>query len=159
MLNTSRYQLPLLKPNIKTEKDVRHGKTHNTALKEIISQTDRLLVSLSSKTHVFEDKMTKYQSVRPIISFCSCHIRTCRPVFLPTPIKYNVSRTSPCFIKPNYGASYMRATSTVKTLSFLTVHPDKKCKLRSACLCVIRVYTVAIPSVHCRRTAITSQLL
>ena len=27
----------------------------------------------------------------------------------------------------HYGASYMRATSTVKTLSFWTVHPDKQC--------------------------------
>ena len=33
------------------------------ALKEIISQTDQYLDRLSSKTHVFEDKMTKYQSV------------------------------------------------------------------------------------------------
>ena len=58
----------------------------------------------------------------------------------------------------HYGASYMRATSTVKTLSFWTVHPDKQCKLRSACslgIGVIRVYTVAIPSVHCRRIAMT----
>ena len=29
-------------------------------LKEIISQTDEYLVILSSKTYVFEDKMTKY---------------------------------------------------------------------------------------------------
>ena len=29
-------------------------------LKEIISQTDKHLVSLSSKTYVFEAKMTKY---------------------------------------------------------------------------------------------------
>ena len=29
-------------------------------LKEIISQPDWYLVSLSSKTYVFEDKMTKY---------------------------------------------------------------------------------------------------
>ena len=29
-------------------------------LKEITSQTDLYLVSLSSKTNVFEDKMTKY---------------------------------------------------------------------------------------------------
>ena len=29
-------------------------------LKEIISQTDYYLVNLSSKTYVFEDKMTKY---------------------------------------------------------------------------------------------------
>ena len=58
----------------------------------------------------------------------------------------------------HYGASYMRATSTVKTLSFWTVHPDKQCKLRSACslgIGVTWVYTVAIPSVHCRRLAIT----
>ena len=58
----------------------------------------------------------------------------------------------------HYGASYMRATSTVKTLSFLTVHPDKQWKLRSACslgIAVIRVYIVAFPSVHCRRIAIT----
>ena len=57
----------------------------------------------------------------------------------------------------HYGASYMRATSTVKTLSFFTVYPDKRCKLRSACslgIGVIRVYTVAIPSVHSRRIAI-----
>ena len=60
--------------------------THNTALKEIISQADRHLVSLSSNTYVFEDKMTKYQSVRPIIYFYLCHIRTCRLVFLPTPM-------------------------------------------------------------------------
>ena len=32
-------------------------------LKEIISQTDSCLVSLSSKTYVFEDKLTKYESV------------------------------------------------------------------------------------------------
>ena len=31
---------------------------------------------------------------RPIISFCLCHIRTCRLVFLPTPLKYSVSRAS-----------------------------------------------------------------
>ena len=31
-----------------------------TTLREIISQTDSYLVSLSSKTYVFEDKMTKY---------------------------------------------------------------------------------------------------
>ena len=30
------------------------------AQKEIISQTDLYLVSLSSKTYVFEDKLTKY---------------------------------------------------------------------------------------------------
>ena len=30
------------------------------ALKEIINQTDKYLVNLSSKTYVFEDKMTKY---------------------------------------------------------------------------------------------------
>ena len=30
------------------------------ALKEITSRTDKYLVSLSSKTYVFEDKMTKY---------------------------------------------------------------------------------------------------
>ena len=30
------------------------------ALKETTSQTDEYLVILSSKTHVFEDKMTKY---------------------------------------------------------------------------------------------------
>ena len=30
------------------------------SLKEIISQTDLYLVKLSSKTFVFEDKMTKY---------------------------------------------------------------------------------------------------
>ena len=29
-------------------------------LKEIISQTDKYLVSLSSKTYVFEDKLTKH---------------------------------------------------------------------------------------------------
>ena len=32
-------------------------------LKEIISQADLYLVSLSSKTYDFEDKITKYQSV------------------------------------------------------------------------------------------------
>ena len=37
-------------------------KTRNT-LKELISQTDLYLVSLSSKTYVYEDKMTKYESV------------------------------------------------------------------------------------------------
>ena len=31
-----------------------------SALKEIFSQADEYLVSLSSKTYVFEDKMTKY---------------------------------------------------------------------------------------------------
>ena len=30
------------------------------SLKEIISQTDLYLVNLSSKTYVFEDKLTKY---------------------------------------------------------------------------------------------------
>ena len=58
----------------------------------------------------------------------------------------------------HYSASYMRATSTVKSLSFWTVHPDKQCKLRSAGsigISVIRVYTLAILSVHCRRIAIT----
>ena len=37
-------------------------------------------------------------------------------------------------------------------------HPDKQGKLRLACslgIGVIRVYTVVIPSVHCRRIAIT----
>ena len=33
------------------------------AEKEIISQTDLYLISLSSKTYVFEDKMIKYLSV------------------------------------------------------------------------------------------------
>ena len=39
---------------------------------EVISQTDlyMYLVSLSSKTYVFEDEMTEYWSVRPVISFC-----------------------------------------------------------------------------------------
>ena len=32
-------------------------------LKEIISETDKYSDILSSKTHVFEDKKTKYQSV------------------------------------------------------------------------------------------------
>ena len=32
----------------------------STTLKEIISQTDKYLVKLSSKMYVFEDKMTKY---------------------------------------------------------------------------------------------------
>ena len=32
-------------------------------LKEIISQSDLYLVNLSSKTYVFEDKLTKYKSV------------------------------------------------------------------------------------------------
>ena len=32
----------------------------NPSLKEIISQTDLYLVILSLKTHVFEDKLTKY---------------------------------------------------------------------------------------------------
>ena len=32
-------------------------------LKDIISQTDQFLVILSSKPYVFEDKLTKYQSV------------------------------------------------------------------------------------------------
>ena len=45
--------------------------TPPAALKEIISQTDYYLVSLSSKTYVFEDKMTKYWSVWLAISFCS----------------------------------------------------------------------------------------
>ena len=42
------------------------GSSHREAfkrchtLKEITSQTDKYLVSLSSKTYVFEDKMTKY---------------------------------------------------------------------------------------------------
>ena len=61
----------------------------------------------------------------------------------------------------HYGASYMRATSTVKNLSFWTVYLDKQCKLRSACslgIGVIRVYTVAIPSVHCRRITITGSI-
>ena len=40
------------------------------SLKEIISQTNQYLVGLSSKTFVFEDKMTKYRSVWLIISFC-----------------------------------------------------------------------------------------
>ena len=43
-------------------------------------------------------------------------------------------------------------TSTVKTLNFRSDHPDKQCKLRSACslgISVIRVYTVAIMSAHC----------
>ena len=40
------------------------------AEKEIISQTDLYLISLSSKTYVFEDKMIKYLSVWLVISFC-----------------------------------------------------------------------------------------
>ena len=42
-------------------------------------------------------------------------------------------------------------TSTVKTLNFRTAHLHKKYKVRSACslgICLIRVYTVAIPSAH-----------
>ena len=35
----------------------------SATLKEITSQTDFYLVSLSSKTYDFEDKMTKYKSV------------------------------------------------------------------------------------------------
>lgn len=41
-----------------------------SSMKEIVSQTDQHLVSLSSKNNVFEDKMTKCKSVRPVISFC-----------------------------------------------------------------------------------------
>ena len=37
--------------------------------KEITSQTNKYLVILSSKPHVFEEKMTKYKSVWLIISF------------------------------------------------------------------------------------------
>ena len=40
-------------------------------LKEIISQADYYLISLSSKTYVSEDKMTKYQSVWLVIYFCA----------------------------------------------------------------------------------------
>ena len=50
----------------------------------------------------------------------------------------------------------MTATSTVKTLSYWIVYPDKQYKLRSACslrIGVIRVYTIAIPSLDCRRFA------
>ena len=43
-----------------------------STLKEITSQTDQHLISLSSKTYVFEDKMIKYQSARPASSFCVC---------------------------------------------------------------------------------------
>ena len=39
-------------------------------LKEITSQTYWYLVILSSKTYVFEDKMTKYYSIWLVISFC-----------------------------------------------------------------------------------------
>ena len=38
-------------------------------LKEITSQSDSYLVILSSKTYVFEDKLTKYQSNWLIICF------------------------------------------------------------------------------------------
>ena len=38
-----------------------YGQLHT--LEEIINQTDKCLVSLCSKTYVFEDKMTKYWSV------------------------------------------------------------------------------------------------
>ena len=37
-------------------------KDANATLKKIISHTDLYLVSLSSKTYVFEDKMIKYYS-------------------------------------------------------------------------------------------------
>ena len=50
--------------------------------------------------------------------------------------------------------------STVKSLSFRTDHQDKQCKLRPACslgIGLIRTYTVAIPSAHCCRSAITGQ--
>ena len=40
-----------------------------TSQKETTSRTDSYLVILSSKTYVFEDKLTKYKSVRLIISF------------------------------------------------------------------------------------------
>ena len=52
-------------------------------------------------------------------------------------------------------------TSTVKTLGFLTGHLDKKCKLRTACtsgIGLIRVYTGAIPSAYCCRTAIIAEI-
>ena len=39
-------------------------------LKEIISKPDKYLVSLSSKTYVFEDKLSKLLSVWLVISFC-----------------------------------------------------------------------------------------
>ena len=53
-----------------------------------------------------------------------------------------------------------QAISTVKTLSFRTDHPDKRCKMRSACSLEIgatRVYAIDIPSAHCCRMALTSQ--
>ena len=40
------------------------------SLKEITSQTDQHLASLSSKTYAFEDKMTRHKSARPVSSFC-----------------------------------------------------------------------------------------
>ena len=46
--------------------DVKKVMIIKSTLKEIISQTD--LVSLSSKTFVFEDKMTRYKSI-PLLIF------------------------------------------------------------------------------------------
>ena len=51
-------------------------------------------------------------------------------------------------------------TSTIETLRFRSDHPDKQCKLRSACslgIGLIRVYTVAILSAHLCGIAITGQ--
>ena len=59
---------------------------------------------------------------------------------------------------------YIRAiqvrTSTFKALTFRPDHLDKQCKLRSICslgIGLIRVYTVAIPTAHCFRTASNSR--
>ena len=97
--------------------------------------------------------MTKYQSVRPTISFCPCRHRVPSNAPKVQRVKSTtmLHKNKQPFV--HHGASYMRATSTVNTLSFWTVHPTKQCKLRSACslgIGVIRVYTVAISSVHCR---------
>ena len=61
------HRLRPLEPIFKTQEITKAERTdlnHDyVSLKEIISQTDQYLVSLSSNTYVFDDKLTKYWSV------------------------------------------------------------------------------------------------
>ena len=57
LIKTSRICSPELRKRAILRSDCENVRS---ALKEIMSQIDLYLVSLSSKTYVFEDKMTKY---------------------------------------------------------------------------------------------------
>ena len=52
-----------------------------SALKEITSKTDKYSVNLSSKTYVFEDKLTKHLSVLLVVKPYTTHKINCNNIF------------------------------------------------------------------------------